>query len=343
MKTVKDFKVKDMRVLVRCDFNVPIDEHGVVLENFRIEKSLPTIQYLVKKKAKIIIISHLGEPDGKIVPALRLDNVGRVLENVIKLPVQKADDCVGPEVEEKISQLQAGQILLLENVRFHKEETDNDPAFAKALAGLGDLYINDAFADCHRAHASIVGIPKFLPSGAGLLVQDELSHLNKLLQKPKRPFVAIVGGKKVQTKSRFIEKISQIADVVLVSGLIKKELMTLSLTRTNIIGPENNLEAPDIDQAAIKMFTEKILAAKMIVWNGPFGQVEDERYQNGTREIAKTIIKSKAFSVAGGGETIAFLHQEGMLDKFSYISTGGGAMLDYLSGEVLPGLKALEQ
>ena len=290
----------------------------------------------------------MGEPEGKVTPILTLDKVKERLEMLLGKEVLKTDDCIGPEVEKKVSELNSGEILLLENVRFHKEETENDSEFAKQLANLGDIYINDAFGDSHRAHASMVGIPQYLPHGAGLLLEKEIENLNKILQSPEKPLIALVGGAKVKTKGAFIEKISEAADMVLISGLIKKEFLTSSLRveRSNlqkIIGPANDLNALDIDEETIKIFREKILQAKTIVWNGPFGKFEEEPYGKGTLQIANAIIESGAFSVVGGGETIEFLNKEGMLDEFNHVSTGGGAMLNYLAGEKLPGLEALEE
>ena len=348
MKVIKDFSVKNKKVIVRCDFNVPLEQSGNILDDFRIQKSLPTLRYLIAEKARIIIITHLGEPEGNVVESLKLKVIKNALGNLLGIQVKKADDCIGIDVEKKVAELQDGEILLLENVRFHKEETENDSAFAKQLAGLGNLYVNDAFSDCHRAHASIMGIPSFLPSGAGLLLQTEVENLHKILQNPKHPLVVLVGGIKVGTKAKFIENISQSADTVIVSGLIKKELSSPSLraaawqSSNKIIGPAENLDALDIDEKTIEIFREKILQAKTIVWNGPFGKFEEDQYAHGTREIANAIIKSGAYSVVGGGETIEFLQKEGILDKFSHVSTGGGAMLEFLSGQELPGLKALD-
>lgn len=345
MKQIKDFDVLGKRVLVRCDFNVPIDDSGTILDDFRMIKTLPTIQYLLLHDAKIILMSHLGEPGGSVVENLKLDNVKEKLEELLKLPVEKLSDCIGPEVANKVLAMENRQIILLENLRFHKEETDNDPVFAKELSELGDMYINDAFGDCHRTHASIAGIVQFLPHGAGLLLENEITNLQKILQYPKKPMVVLVGGKKVETKAAFIEKISTLADTVLVGGLIKKEILSEKIHFTypeKIVGPKDNLDASDIGDDMIAIFREKILTAKTVVWNGPFGKFEDENFKKGTLEIAKAIVESKAFSVVGGGETIEFLRKEGMLDKFSHVSTGGGAMLEFLSGGKMPGLKALE-
>lgn len=344
MKNIRDFDVKGKRILVRCDFNVPLDEDGNISDDFRIKKTLPTIEYLINNKAKIILLSHLGEPEGKIIPIFKMDNVKKRLQELLNMPVKKINDCIGDDAKKEALQLTGGEILLLENVRFYKEETDNDIEFAKKLASLGEIFINDAFGDCHRPHASIVSIPKFLPHGAGLLLEKEIENLKKIIENPKRPLMVLIGGKKAHDKVKFIDEMSNVADKVIISGLIKKELLNKKTSMTeNIIGPEENLDAFDISKESADRFSKEILKAKTIVWNGPFGEFEVPEHKKGTLAIAKAIIKSKAFSVVGGGETIEFLHKEGILDKLSHVSTGGGAMLDYLSDRELPGIKALEQ
>lgn len=345
MKTLSDFNVNNKRVLVRCDFNVPLDEKGNILDDFRIKQTLPTIKYLIDNKAKIILMSHLGEPDGKVVPELRLDKIAEKLAEYLKFSVEKEDDCIGLDVENESNKLEPGRVLLLENLRFHKEETDNNPDFAKNLSYLGDIYVNDAFGVCHRDQASVTGVPKFLPSCAGLLLEKEIESLDKVIKNPKKPMAAIVGGTKVETKSKFIDNISKVADFVIISGLIAKEVKEKNIKfkfPEKIISPNGQLDALDINAESIKVFQEKILQAKTILWNGPFGKFEDENYVAGTLAIANAIIESKAFSVVGGGETVEFLNKQGMIDKFSHVSTGGGAMLSYLAGDKLPGLKALK-
>src|SRR3989344_2156224 len=344
MKNIRDFDIENKKVLVRCDFNVPLDDDGKISDDFRIQKSLSTIRHLVSKKAKIILMSHLGDPDGNRVAMLKLDKVSDRLSELLGASVARADDCIGPEVKKQISQLKQGDVLLLENLRFHKEEQENNLEFAKELSELGEIYINDAFSDSHRTHASIVGIPQYLPHGMGLLLEKEVKNLGKILGDPEKPIVVLVGGVKVATKSAFIDKISNIADTILVSGLIQKEILDKKIQFTHpekIMGPQDNLDEQDISGATIAIFKEKISAAKTVVWNGPFGKFEENEYKKGTLAIAKAIIESGAFSVVGGRETIQFLRQEGMLDKFSHVSTGGGAMLDYLSDGQLPGLDAL--
>lgn len=349
MKTLKEFTLFDKRVLVRCDFNVPIDEKGNILDDFRIRQALPTIKYLIDHKAKIILMSHLGEPDGKIVPELKLDKVAEKLAGYVNFPIGKEDDCVGLEVEEESKKVESGKILLLENLRFHKEETlpegSSNLDFAKKLSYLGDIYVNDAFSVCHRDNASVALVPQFLPNCMGLLLEEEIESLDKVMKNPEKPLVVIVGGTKVETKAEFINNISKVADCVIISGLIDKEVTEKNIKFAcpeKIVVPVGQLDSPDISLESVKMFKEKILPGKTILWNGPFGKFEDGKDAGGTLAIANAIIDSGAFSVVGGGETIEFLDKRGMIDKFSHVSTGGGAMLSYLAGDKLPGIEALQ-
>ncbi len=345
MKTLKDFSIINKRILVRCDFNVPLDEKGNISDDFRIKKTLPTIKYLIENKAKIILMSHLDpESAGVADKKFTLDKVAEKLAEELNFSIAKEDDCVGPDAENEANKLEYGHILLLENLRFHKEETDNNSDFAEKLSYLGDIYVNDAFSVCHRSNASITGVPKFLPSCAGLLLEKEIEALDKIMHNPEKPMIAIIGGKKVETKSKFIDNISKVADFVIVSGLIAKEIAEKNIKfqyPEKIIAPAGQLDALDIDEESIKIFQKKILSAKTIVWNGPFGKFEDNKYGKGTLALAIAIIESRAFSVVGGGETVEFLAKQGMIEKFSWISTGGGAMLAYLAGDRLPGLDAL--
>ena len=345
MKTIKDLAVVNKRVLVRCDFNVPLNEDGEISDDFRIKQTLPTIKYLIDQRTKIVLMSHLGEPNGQIVPKLKLDKVAERLADYLKTPIEKEDDCIGPDEENESNKLEFGTVLLLENLRFHKEETDNDLDFAKKLSYLGDIYVNDAFGVCHRDQASVTGVPKILPCCMGLLLEREVEILDGVLKTPDKPMVVIVGGKKVETKTKFIDNISKVADWIIVSGLIAKEIAEKNIKFEHpekIILPVGKLDALDIDDDSINIFKEKIMQAKTIVWNGPFGKFEDEKYAKGTLAIAEAIIESGAFSVAGGGETVEFLNKQSMIDKFSHVSTGGGAMLSYLAGDELPGLEVLK-
>ncbi len=345
MKTLKDINVINKKVLVRCDFNVPVDEQGNILDDFRIRQSLFTINRLIESKAKIILMSHLDPKSTGVADSkFNLNKVAEKLSEYLGFSVAKADNCIGPEIESYADNLEPGQILLLENLRFHKEEEAGDLEFAKKLAYLAEVYVNDAFSVCHREHASITAVPILLPHCAGLLLEKEITNLDKLLQDPQKPMVAVIGGKKVETKSKFIDKISESADCVIISGLIKKEVQEKKIQfkePEKILGPLDFLDGLDIDQKTTDIFCEKILQAKTVVWNGPFGKFEDEKYARGTLAIANAIIESGAYSVVGGGETVEFITKQGIIEKFSHVSTGGGAMLQYLSGEKLPGLEAL--
>jgi 3-phosphoglycerate kinase len=346
MKTLKEFDFQNKRVLVRCDFNVPLDEKGNILDDFKIKKTIPTIEYLRSKNAKIILMSHLAEPKGVVVESMRLYPVQKRLSEILGIFIKKADDCIGEQVKEIVSDISNGEILLLENLRFHQEEKENNQDFAKELASLGDIYINDAFAVSHREHASLVSVPKYLPSGIGFLFEKEIDVLKGLVEDPKRPLIVIIGGTKVETKAKLIEKFSEVADWILVSGLIQKEINEKGLKFTNqkkIISPVGDLAALDINEESVKMFQEKIKFSKTIFWNGPFGKIEQKEYAIGSRAIADAIINSGAFSVVGGGETIEFINKLNLGDKFNYVSSGGGAMLDFLADGTLPGIIALKK
>jgi len=363
MKTLKNFNLKQKRVLVRCDFNVPLSEEGEIakrtsssflssppsevkiLDDFRIKETIPTIDYLIKEKAKVILMSHLGRPEGKIVEELRLTPVQDKLMEYLDVSIVKAPDCVGKEITNWTLKMQPGEILLLENLRFHQEEEENDDNFARGLSQLGDIYINDAFGVCHRAHASIVGVPKYLPSGAGFLLEKEIKILTELMKNPKKPLIAIIGGAKVEEKARLINRISEIANFVLIGGLIQKEIKEKNLRLKfpqKIIGPRDEIEGKDIGPQTIKLFKEKISLAKTIFFNGVLGLVERKEYFRGTEEILKAIVESGAFSIVGGGDMTKVINKLGLIDKFSHVSSGGGAMLEFLSGEKLPGIEALK-
>lgn len=346
LKSVKDFDLRNKRVLVRCDFDVPMDKNGNIYDDFRIKRALPTIKYLIENKAKVILIGHAGRPGGRVVEYLRLTPIQKKLIEYLGFTVKKLFDCIGKKVEESVEKMQPGEILLLENIRFHKEEIENNQEFSQKLAKLGNIYINNAFANSHRPHASMIGICKYLPSAAGFALEKEIEILDGLMKNPEKPLVVIIGGVKIEeTKLKLIDKFSQTSSLIIISGLIKKGIMEKKIIfkhQEKIISPVDFLEALDISDKTIKLFREKILSARTILWNGPFGKFEDENYKKGTLEIAKAIIDSKAFSVVGGGETVEFLSKEGMISKFNYVSTGGGAMLQFLSGEKLPGIEALK-
>lgn len=404
MKTLKNFNFKNKLVLVRCDFNVTLDEKGQVSEDFRIKQTIPTIEYLIKKGAKIILMSHFGRPEGKVVESMRLGPIQEKLMEYLDVSITKAKDCIGKEVEEWVLNMKPGEVLLLENLRFHKEEEDYYPPttlptqpahpkkegedFAKKLAKLGNIYINDAFSASHRAHASIVGIPKYLPSGAGLSLEKEIKILSKVLKNPWRPLVIIIGGVKISTKigviSQFLKKADhlllggEVANAVLigkgissskflveekeiikkieqinitnpklhlpVDGLISLEKMQEDYFRQGAIGSIRKEEKVfDIGPETIKIFCQIIKGAKMILWSGPLGMFEEKKFEKGTKQITEGIVRNHAaFKIVGGGNTISAVDKFGLLERFDYVSTGGGAILEFLSGEKLPGIEALK-
>lgn len=350
MKTLNDFSFKDKKVIVRCDFNVPRSKEGAVLDLFRIEQTLPTIRRLASEGAKVILMSHLGRPEEELNFELRikkfsLEPIIKELEKMLGVDVKFLPDCIGREVEMEVGKMNSGKIALLENLRFHSAEEENKDDFSQALARLGDIYINDAFGVCHRSHASVVGITKYLPSGAGLLLEKEIKVLKNVMKNPERPLISIIGGKKVETKVGLINNFSSMGEWVLVSGLIAKEIKTKNIQFKNqdkIISPIDEIfEGKDIGPETVRIFKEKIKPAKTIIWSGPLGMIEDKRFAHGTEELARAIIASSAFTIAGGGETAEFINQLGISSKFGHLSTGGGAMLAFLGGERMPGIEAL--
>lgn len=348
MKSIQQAEVVNKRVLVRCDFNIPLDEQGNILDDLRIVSSLRTIRYLAKEGAKVILLSHLDRPGGKAVELFRLTAVRARLAALLGMPVGKVNDCIGKEVEAAVAAMQPGDVLLLENLRFHEGEEKNSPEFAKALARLGDYYVNEAFSTSHRAHASIEQLASLLPSFAGLALLEEVLALEPLLKNPAKPMVVIVGGTKVESKADFLDTISEVADALLVNNLIAGEIESRGIHFKNMEkvlvpvdgNPGNGLNL-DIGPRTIALFCEVLKGAKTVFWSGPVGKVEEEEYAKGSLALAQAIIASHAYSVAGGGNLNAFLRKEGLQDKFSYVSTGGGALLAFLASDRLPGLAAL--
>lgn len=344
MKKITDFDFKQKKVLVRCDFNVPLKE-GKILDDFRIKKAIPTIKFLKERKAKVILMSHLGKPAGKEIEELRLDPIAKRLEKLIKQKIKKVNSCVGEMVEKEVNNLKNGEVLMLENLRFYPGEEKNESVFVQNLAKLGEIFINEAFSASHRAHASIVGVPRILPSGIGFWFEKEILNLEKFTKEYQHPLVVLIGGKKIKDKAPLVEKFSEIADWILVNHLIWKEIQE---TKIKLKFPERILppvdgknDFLDIGPKTIKLFSEKIKEAKTIFWNGPFGKIEEKKFQTGTKRLAEAIAKSKGFSLVGGGETIEFINSLKMVKKFSFVSTGGGALLEFLVGKKLPGLEVL--
>ena len=396
--SIKDLPLKDKRVFVRVDFNVPLSDEGRVADDTRIRETLPTLEYAIRNRAKLILASHLGRPKGKPNPKMSLKPVAErlrmLLDNVLESScnVGFSPDCVGIEAEELSTRLESGQTLLLENLRFHPEEEANDESFARALAKLADYYVNDAFGSAHRAHASTAGITRFVEkSAAGFLMQKELENMGHLLQDPARPFIAILGGAKVSDKIGVIRNLLGKVDVLLIGGamaytfekaqgrqvgksLVENEKLDLAseiLHEANERGVrfmlpvddvvamkiENDVptrivdsEQPipdgfmglDIGPKTVKAYAEEIANASTIVWNGPMGVFETPSFAGGTKKIAQAIARNEdATSIVGGGDSVAAVHQAGVADKISHISTGGGASLEFLEGKKLPGVEAL--
>jgi len=309
MKTIRDFKLKGKTVLLRCDFNVPLDHNGDILSDLKIRRTLPTIEYLKKKGAHLILLSH------------RSDN--RSLDSAWQRLAQYTD----------ITSLE-----FLENIRRDEREKKNSIGLAKELAALADIYVNDAFSVCHRKHASVVAITKYLPSAAGLLLEEEVGKLTKLVQKAKKPIIVIIGGSKSKSKGEAIPGLFRIADKVLIGG---KLAFDLKLKSDKLVKPIDYVGRYDIGQKTIKLFLTEIASAGLIIWAGPMGKFEDQGFEKGTKEIGKAVAKSKAVSIVGGGHTISALKKFNLKDKVTYISSGGGAMLTFLAQKPMPGLEVL--
>jgi len=389
-KTVKDIDIKGRRVIARVDFNVPIGEGGKITDDLRIRAALPTIEYILAQGASLVLTSHLGRPKDAPDPKFSLRPVFEHLKTLVKAPVFFADDCIGADAAHKAAALKPGEVLLLENLRFHKGEKKNDPEFVKKLAALGDVYVNDAFGAAHRAHASTEGITKAIPvSVAGFLLKKEIDYLENTLENPARPFLALLGGAKVSDKIPVIERLLDKVDAVLVGGgmaftflkaqgleigdskceddrienakylldLAKKKNVDLLLPVDVVAADEFKEDAKkqtvpassipagwmglDIGPETVKLFADRIAGCKTIVWNGPMGVFEFDAFAQGTLEIAKAIGGADCVSIVGGGDSAAAIKKIGLSDRFTHISTGGGASLEMLEGKKLPGVEAL--
>ncbi|HAR62411.1 MAG: phosphoglycerate kinase [Candidatus Margulisiibacteriota bacterium] len=394
-KSIHDLKKSDLadkKVLVRVDYNVPIAD-GKITDDQRIKATIPTINYLVSNGAKVILMSHLGRPKGAVKEELRLDPIAERLSDLLNKSIIKTDDCIGEEVEKSVNNMKSGDVLLLENLRFYKEEEANSENFSKKLASLGDIYVNDAFGTAHRAHASTAGIAQFLPAYAGLLVQKELDIMGKALSNPKRPFVAIIGGAKVGSKigvlKNLLDKVGTDGAIIIGGGMaytflkakgyevgkslldkdnldVAKEFMAKAETanvkvvfpidlvvaddysenaNTKVVDSDKipaDWEALDIGPQTINKFAQYIETAATVIWNGPMGVFEMDKFSVGTNAIAKILAESKAISIIGGGDSAAAVEKAGLADKMTHISTGGGASLEFLEGIELPGIAVLQ-
>ena len=394
-KTVASLTEADIsgkKVLVRADFNVPLDDNGNITDNTRIKAALPTIKDLTGKGGKVILCSHMGRPKGEVKEELRLTPVAKRLSELLGQEVIKCDDCIGDEVASTVNGMSNGQVVLLENLRFHSEETNNDPEFAKQLASNADLYVNEAFGTAHRAHASTEGVTKYLsPSVAGYLIEKELDYLQDAVDNPKHPLAAIIGGSKVSSKIGVIETLLDKCDKLLIGGgmiftfykarglsvgnsLVEEDKLELAksleakakeqgvelLLPTDVVvadnfAPDANSQTVsvenipdgwmglDIGPDSIKVFQDALADCNAVIWNGPMGVFEFEKFAAGTEAIAHTLAgKSDAVTIIGGGDSVAAVEKVGVADKMSHISTGGGASLELLEGKTLPGIVALD-
>ena len=387
--TVRDIEVKGKRVLVRVDFNVPLDRTGEITDDSRIQATIPTIKYVIDRGAKVILCSHLGRPEGEVVKKLSLAIVGQHLSRILGQTVVVTKDCIGHHAEKAVAKLRDGEVLLLENVRFNLEEERNGASFAQALARLADIYVNDAFGAAHRSHASIVGVAKYLPAVAGLLLEKEVKTLGGILESPAHPFAALLGGAKVSDKVGMLENIMNKVDYLLIGGgmaatfLRAKSYETgLSLTEADRLGaaielmekavrngvrlllpvdvvvtseirgkvdietvPIENISPHfrivDIGPLTVSSFSKELKACKTVFWNGPMGIYEIPQFAEGTQAMARLMASLKATTVIGGGSTAEAVTEMKLADKMTFVSTGGGASLKFLSGKALPGVEVL--
>jgi len=343
MKKIQEANLENKRVLLRVDFNVAV-ENGRAKEKFKIEACKESLEYLLNKKCKVALMTYFGRPEGKVVSQMSLGLLKDDLERILSHKIVFIDDCKGEKVKDSLDKLKEDEILLLENVRFYPEEEVNDHEFSRQLSENVDVFINDAFSQSHRDQASITGITKFLPSYAGFQLQKEIENLDKIKNNPAHPAVAIIGGAKIETKLPLIEKFEEFYDYILVGGKIANEAVDqkLEFSKKVVMPLDFSGDRLDIGPETIAKFKEIISGAKTIVWNGPMGKFEEKPNDIGTKEVLDAVIKSGAFTLMGGGESVQILEENNALNKISFVSTGGGAMLEYLTGKFLPGIEVLK-
>ncbi|HUS59792.1 MAG TPA: phosphoglycerate kinase [Nevskiaceae bacterium] len=341
---VKKQNLANKKVLLRTNFDVPLTSDGRVADETRIEESLATIKCLLSQKAEIVIISHLDRPGGKSVPGLSLKSVAERLKVMLpKTKIDFAEGISGEKTKRMLETLKPGEILFLENLRFDPGEEANNSKFAQSLAALADFYVNDAFACSHRQHASIVGVPQFLPAALGLDFLEEIKILGKVLKNPQRPVVVILGGVK-KSKMEAAKKLATWVDYILVGGeLVEYEEVSKMISRHPKILGSLAKQGEDITIETVKKFKKVIAQAKTIIWTGPMGAFENQKFEKGTKEIAQAVVASGAYTVVGGGDTEAALTKFGLVKKVDYISSGGGAMLSFLADGTLPGIEAIRR
>lgn len=389
-KTVKDIEIQGKKVLVRCDFNVPQDDNGNITDNRRIVAALDTIKYLIENNAKVILCSHLGRPKGEVKPEFSLAPVAAELSKLLGKEVKLAKDVVGESAVSMAAELQAGDVMLLENVRFEAGEEKNDEELSKKFASLAEVFVNDAFGTAHRAHSSTTGVASFLPAVSGFLIEKELNFLGSSLENPERPFVAILGGKKVSDKIGVINSLLEKVDTLLIGGamaytffkaqgynvgnsICELDKLDLALelmqkakdkgvkfllpidtkvgkdfepnTESQIVdwtAIPDGWEGFDIGSKTIELYCEELKKAKTVIWNGPVGLFEFDQFAIGTNTIATTLADVDAVKIIGGGDSAAAVEKAGLASKFTHVSTGGGASLEFLEGKKLPGIEALQ-
>ncbi len=343
LRKIQDADLENKKVLLRVDFNVSL-ENGRVSESFKISAAKETIDYLLNKKCKVALITHLGRPDGKVNPEFSLGQIVSDAEEILGKKITFISDCIGESVKNALEILTEG-ILMLENVRFYAGDEENDPEFAKKLAENFDVFINDAFSASHRDHASVSGIAKIIPSYAGFCLQEEIHEMSFIKDNPISPAVAIIGGAKIETKLPVIKFFEQKYDYILVGGKIANEAIDQKIEFSEkVILPFDFVDDRlDIGPKTVEKFKEIIKTAKMIAWNGPLGKFEDEKYAKSSDEILGAVEASGAFILVGGGETLEILEKNDAMHRVSFVSTGGGAMLDFLSGEKMPGIEVLKK
>ena len=395
MKTIDDLSLSGKKVLIRVDFNVPLDENLEVSDDTRIKAAIPSINKVISSGGSVILMSHLGRPKDRVEEKFSLKNILNPLSMLLNKKVIFSSDCIGEKTQKLASHLKPGEVMLLENLRFHKEEKSGDREFAGKLAALADVYINDAFGTAHRAHASTTIVADFFPEekAFGYLIQSELKSMNQVLGAQEKPFTAIMGGAKVSDKILIIENLLDKVDNLIIGGgmtytfvkaqggsigssIVEEDKLDLAVRiltiarekNVEVFLPEDDVVADrfdnnanksvsnagdipegwmglDIGPKAIKTFTGIIQNSKTILWNGPMGVFEMNSFQEGTKQIAKAIAEATskgAFSLIGGGDSVAAINKYKLKDQVSYVSTGGGAMLEYMEGKILPGIKAIE-
>lgn len=389
-KTIRDIDLKDKKVLVRCDFNVPLDENFNITDNRRIVGALPTIKYLLDNNCKVILCSHLGRPKGEVKKEFSLAPVQKELSRLLGIEVKLADDIIGESAKSLTENMKNGEVVLLENIRFDAREEANDREFAKELASMAEIYVNDAFGTAHRAHSSTAGVAEFLPAVAGFLMEKEINFLGTALENPERPFISILGGKKVSDKIGVIDNLLEKVDTLLIGGgmaytfvkamggnignsiceedkldlalnLIEKAKqkgVKLMLPIDTKIGKEFDKDTEsdtvkideipdgwqgfDIGEETIKLYENELAKTKTVVWNGPLGAFEIDKFAIGTNKVAEFLGNLDGVTtIIGGGDSAAAIEKLGISDKFTHISTGGGASLEFLEGKKLPGVECL--